>query len=41
MKKKALHQDIGKDLKPVMQYVSEEDVKQAKELIIKSILGEK
>jgi uncharacterized metal-binding protein len=41
MKKKALHEDIGKDLKPVMQYVSEEDVKQAKELIIKSILGEK
>ena len=41
MKKKALHEDIGKDLKSVMEYVSEEDVKKAKELIIKSILGEK
>jgi len=41
MKKKALHKDIGKDLKPVMQYVSEEDIGKAKELIIKSVLGEK
>jgi len=41
MKKKALHEDIGKDLKSVMEYVSEEDIKKAKELIIKSILGEK
>ena len=41
MKKKALHEDIGKDLKPVMQYVSKEDIKKAKELIIKSVLGEK
>jgi len=40
MKKKALHEDIGKDLKPVMQYISEEDVKKAKEIIIKSVLGE-
>jgi hypothetical protein len=35
-----LHEDIGKDLKPVMQYISEEDVKKAKEIIIKSVLGE-
>jgi uncharacterized metal-binding protein len=41
MKKKAFHEDIGKDLKPVMQYVSEEEVKKAKELVIKSILDEK
>ena len=41
MKKKALHEDIGKDLKPVMQYVSGEDVKKTKELIIKAVLDEK
>jgi uncharacterized metal-binding protein len=37
MKKKPLHEDIGKDLKPVMQYISEEDIKRAKDLIIKSV----
>ena len=37
MRKKALHEDIGKDLKPVMEYVSKEDVKKAKELIIIAI----
>lgn len=37
MKKKPLHEDIGKDLKPVMEYVSEEDIKKAKDLIIKAI----
>ena len=41
MKKKALHEDIGKDLKSVMEYVSEEDVQKAKELIMKLILDEK
>ena len=39
MKKKALHQDIGADLKPVMEYISENDVKRAKELIIDGIKG--
>jgi len=37
MKKKALHEDIGKDLKPVTEYVSEDDVKKAKDLITKAI----
>jgi len=37
MKKKPLHEDIGKDLKPVMEYVSEEDIKKAKKLIIEAI----
>ena len=40
MKKKALHEDIGKNLRSVMEYVLEEDVKKAKELIIESILNE-
>jgi uncharacterized metal-binding protein len=38
MKKKALNEDIGGDLKGVMEYISEEDVKRAKELIIKTLL---
>lgn len=38
MKKKALHEDIGaRDLKSLMEYISEEDVEKAKELIIKAI----
>ena len=37
MKKKALHEDIGQDLKGVMEYVSEEDVQKAKELIIQAL----
>ncbi|MBS7631306.1 putative zinc-binding protein [Candidatus Bathyarchaeota archaeon] len=37
MKKKALHEDIGKDLKPVMEYISEDDVRKAKELIINEL----
>jgi len=37
MRKKALHEDIGKDLKPVMAYVSEEDVRKAKQLIINEL----
>ena len=40
MKKKALHEDIGKDLKPVMQYISEEEIRRAKDLIIKSVQDE-
>jgi uncharacterized metal-binding protein len=38
MKKKALNEDIGGELKGVMEYISEEDVKRAKELIIKTLL---
>lgn len=40
MKKKALHEDIGENMKGLMDYVSEEDVKRAKELIVKAILEE-
>jgi len=35
--KKSLHEDIGADLKPVIDYVSSEDVKKTKQLIIKAI----
>jgi len=38
MKKKALHEDIGQDIKGVMEYISDEDIKQAKELIVETIL---
>jgi uncharacterized metal-binding protein len=38
MKKKALNEDIGGELKGVMEYISEEDIKRAKELIIKTLL---
>lgn len=37
-KKKALHEDIGGDMKPLMDYVSQDDVKKAKELIVRAIL---
>ena len=37
MKKKALHEDIGGNLKPVMEYVSQEDVEKAKKLIVESL----
>jgi len=37
MVKKALHEDIGGDLKGVMEYISDEDVRKGKELIIKAI----
>jgi len=40
MKKKALHEDIGKNIKGVMEYVSDDEVKRAKELIVKTILEE-
>jgi uncharacterized metal-binding protein len=41
MKKKAFHEDIGtKDLKSLMEYISEEDVRKAKELIVKAITEE-
>jgi len=38
MKKKALHEDIGQNMKGLMEYVSQDDVKKAKELIVKAIL---
>jgi uncharacterized metal-binding protein len=37
MKKKALNEDIEGELKGVMEYISEGDVKRAKELIIKTL----
>ncbi len=37
MKKKALHEDIGENTKPMMEYVSQDDVKKAKDLIVKVI----
>lgn len=37
MKKKALHEDIGGDLREVMAYISNEDVERAKNLIIRAI----
>ena len=39
MKKKALHEDIGAALKPVTEYISENDVKKAKKLITNGIKG--
>lgn len=38
MNKIALHTDIGKGL-GVEKYISQEDIKKAKELIIKAIMG--
>jgi hypothetical protein len=40
MKKKSLHEDIGGDLKPLMDYVSSEDVEKTKRLLVKTIKGE-
>jgi len=40
MKKKALHEDIGEGIKNVMKYISDEEVKKAKELIVKTLLEE-
>ena len=37
MKKKALHEDIGGDIKTLMDYVSDDEVRKAKELIVKAI----
>jgi len=38
MKKKALHEDIGGDLKGVMKYISQDEVDRAKDLIVKALL---
>jgi len=40
IKKKGLSEDIGRDIKGVMDYISDDDVKRAKELIVKTILEE-
>jgi len=40
MKKKGLSEDIGKEIKGVMEYISEDEVKKAKELIISNIMKE-
>jgi len=40
MQKRPLHKDIGRDLKPVMESISEEDVQKAKQLIMKAINDE-
>jgi len=40
MKKKGLSEDIGGDIKGVMDYISDDDVKRAKELIVKTVLEE-
>jgi len=37
MKKKGFSEDIGKEIKGVMDYISDNEVKQAKELIVKAI----
>ena len=39
MKKKSLSEDIGGDLKNVMDYISQEEVQRAKELIVNTIKG--
>jgi uncharacterized metal-binding protein len=38
IKKKGLSEDIGKELKGVMDYISDDEVKKAKDLIIKTIM---
>lgn len=40
MKKKGLSEDIGGDIKGVMDYISDDEVKRAKELIVSTILEE-
>lgn len=40
MKKKAFHEDIGQNMKGLMEYISRNDGKQAKDLIVKVILEE-
>jgi len=41
MKKKALHEDIAPgEVKPMMDYISDDDIRKAKELIVKAITEE-
>jgi hypothetical protein len=39
MKKKGLHEDIGSDPKGVMEYISADEVKKAKDLIVKTVFN--
>lgn len=39
MKKKGLHEDIGNDLKGVMEYISADEVKKVKDLIVKTVFN--
>ncbi len=38
MKKKGFSEDIGKEIKGVMEYISNDEINQAKDLIIKTVL---
>jgi uncharacterized metal-binding protein len=38
IKKKGFSEDIGKGVKGMMEYISDDDIKKAKELIVKTIL---
>jgi uncharacterized metal-binding protein len=38
MKKKALHEDIGGNVKTLMEYISDDDVQKAKELIVEAVM---
>ncbi|MCX6003841.1 MAG: putative zinc-binding protein [Chloroflexi bacterium] len=38
MKKKGLSEDIGKEIKGVMDYISDDEVKRAKDFIVKTIM---
>lgn len=38
MKKKGFSEDIGKGIKGMMEYISDDEVKKAKELIVRAIL---
>ena len=40
MKKKGLSEDIGEEIKGVMEYISDDEVKKTKELIITAIMRE-
>ncbi|MCX6002620.1 MAG: putative zinc-binding protein [Chloroflexi bacterium] len=40
MKKKGLSEDIGREIKGVMEYISDDEVKKAKELIVSTIMNE-
>jgi uncharacterized metal-binding protein len=38
MKKKGLSEDIGKEIKGVMDYISKDEISRAKELIVKTVM---
>jgi hypothetical protein len=40
MKKKAFSEDVGQGIKGVMEYISDDEVQRAKELIVRTILEE-